>query len=163
MRRAARAAPGRRKATTPAPVATPFPPRKPRYTGKRCPRNAARPAPADSLRAGAGLAAFLGHLFPVYLGFRGGKGVATGAGVVAFLLPGAALAALLIWVATVCATRYVSLSSLAAATTLCIVRVWTTAASRPLSRDQCILTLFCFLAMGLVFLRHHANIARLLH
>src|SRR4051794_23927315 len=45
----------------------------------------------------AGLAAFIGHLFPIYLQFRGGKGVATGAGVVSVLLPLPTLAALLTW------------------------------------------------------------------
>src|SRR6516164_4001166 len=63
----------------------------------------------DGLGVIAGLAAFLGHLFPIYLRFRGGKGVATGAGVVAVLLPGPALAALATWVVAVMATRYVSL------------------------------------------------------
>ena len=70
------------------------------------------------LEVGAGLAAFLGHLFPIYLRFRGGKGVATGAGVVAVLVPGPALGAVLAWVAVVAATGYVSLASMAAAAVL---------------------------------------------
>ena len=55
----------------------------------------------DGLRVLAGLAAFLGHLFPLYLNFKGGKGVATGAGVVVVLVPPAAVAALVTWVAVV--------------------------------------------------------------
>src|SRR6516164_7300951 len=50
----------------------------------------------DVLPVVAGLAAFVGHMFPVYLRFRGGKGVATGAGVVTVLLPLPALAGLLV-------------------------------------------------------------------
>src|SRR3954453_20784431 len=46
----------------------------------------------------AGLAAFVGHMFPVYFRFRGGKGVATGAGVVAMLLPGPTAVAVVVWV-----------------------------------------------------------------
>src|SRR4051794_28373906 len=68
----------------------------------------------DGLRVSAGLAALLGHLFSIYLRFRGGKGVATGAGVVAVLLPGPALGALLTWVTVVIATRTISLGSLSA-------------------------------------------------
>src|SRR5205807_1656422 len=78
--------------------------------------------PAHSLEVTAGLAAFLGHLFPVYLGFHGGKGVATGAGVVAVLLPVPAVGALLTWVAVLCLTRYISLASLAAVCILCALR-----------------------------------------
>jgi acyl-phosphate glycerol 3-phosphate acyltransferase len=116
--------------------------------------------PSDALEVSAGLAAFLGHLFPIYLHFRGGKGVATGAGVVVILLPVPALGALLTWVALVCVTRYVSLASLAAAVVLCALRFGLTAA--PFAADNLILTLFCFVAVALVFLRHRSNITRLL-
>ena len=71
----------------------------------------------------AGSAAFLGHMFPLYLRFRGGKGVATGAGVVCVLLPGPAAGAVLVWVGVLCATRFVSVSSLAAALALCLFRL----------------------------------------
>src|SRR5215471_19196901 len=71
--------------------------------------------PPDSLPVAAAVAAFLGHLFPIYLRFRGGKGVATAAGAVSVLLPGPALTALVTWLAVVLASRYVSLASLTAA------------------------------------------------
>src|SRR5438128_2100629 len=112
--------------------------------------------PANSLEVTAGLAAFLGHLFPVGLRFRGGKGVATGAGVVAMLLTGPAIAALLTWVAVLFLTRYISLASLAAVSILCAARCVLTV--EPFARDQRTLTLFCFVAAGLVFVRHRANI-----
>src|SRR5437870_3812335 len=48
----------------------------------------------NALRVGVALCSLLGHLFPVYLGFRGGKGVATGAGTVAVLVPGPAVLAI---------------------------------------------------------------------
>jgi glycerol-3-phosphate acyltransferase PlsY len=112
----------------------------------------------EGLQVAAGLAAFVGHLFPVYLGFRGGKGVATGAGVVTVLLPGPALGALVAWLGVFCATRYVSLASLTAAAALCFLRVST---AEPLEPSHRILSVFCFLTMALVFLRHRANIGRL--
>jgi glycerol-3-phosphate acyltransferase PlsY len=115
--------------------------------------------PGDSLGVIAGLAAFLGHLFPIYLRFRGGKGVATGAGIVAVLVPWPALAALLTWALVVFLTRYVSLGSLCAVVVLCLVQVgmdqWIAKETRP------ILTLFCLIAAALVFVRHRSNITRL--
>jgi acyl-phosphate glycerol 3-phosphate acyltransferase len=117
--------------------------------------------PGEELGVVAGLAAVLGHLFPVYLRFRGGKGVATAAGVIVVLFPLAALAGLLAWIGVVSATRYVSTGSLAAAVALCGVRVLSTAPNA-FARTNVVLTVFCFVVAGLVFVRHRANIARLL-
>ena len=63
----------------------------------------------------AGVAAFIGHCFPVWLGFRGGKGVATLLGVALAAVPLAGVAALLAWVAGALATRYSSVGGLLAA------------------------------------------------
>src|SRR3954470_15212161 len=64
--------------------------------------------------AAAGAAAVVGHVYPVWLRFRGGKGVAVAAGVFGVLAPLATLAAALVFVATVWSTRLVSLGSIAA-------------------------------------------------
>jgi hypothetical protein len=108
----------------------------------------------------AGVAAFLGHLFPVYLRFKGGKGVATGAGVVAVLAPGPAAGALLAWLAVVAATRYVSLASLVAAAVLCGLRL--ALVPDPWSGPRGVVTGFCLVAAALVAVRHRANVGRLL-
>ncbi|HXF55026.1 MAG TPA: glycerol-3-phosphate 1-O-acyltransferase PlsY [Hyphomicrobiaceae bacterium] len=71
--------------------------------------------PGPIVPLAAGLGALLGHLFPVWLGFRGGKGVATYIGVLAALYPLAALAFVAVWLAVAAATRYSSLSALSAA------------------------------------------------
>jgi acyl-phosphate glycerol 3-phosphate acyltransferase len=109
------------------------------------------------VEVGAGLFAFLGHLLPVYLKFRGGKGVATGAGAVAVLMPIAALAALCVWLVVVIATRYVSLASMAAVIVLCAVQ-FQQPASRHWLEPR---TWFCLVAGGLVLVRHRGNIVRL--
>lgn len=108
----------------------------------------------------AGIAAFLGHLFPVYLGFRGGKGVATGAGVVAVLAPLPTAVALLVWAAVFAGTRYMSLASLTAAALLCALRIAFTPG--PFSGPPGVVTVFCLVAASLVAVRHRANIGRLL-
>lgn len=115
----------------------------------------------QSLPVAAGLAAFLGHLFPVYLRFRGGKGVATGAGALAMLLPGPAMAALLTWIMVVCASRYVSLASLSAVVGLCLFHLVRSPA--PWTGGDRVLTGFCGVAAALVLVRHRANLGRLLH
>lgn len=63
----------------------------------------------------AGLATMAGHNWSLFLGFRGGRGVATGAGVVLALMPGVVAVALVIWLAVVLITGYVSLASIFAA------------------------------------------------
>jgi glycerol-3-phosphate acyltransferase PlsY len=116
---------------------------------------------ATALPVLAGLLAVIGHLFPVFLRFHGGKGVATGAGVVVVLLPLPALAALITWIVVVGLTRFVSLASLAAAGSLCLFHFLLT--PYPFSPDNWVLSCFALLAVGLVAIRHRANIQRLLH
>ncbi len=108
----------------------------------------------------AGIAAFVGHLFPIYLGFRGGKGVATGAGVVTVLVPLVALLLVVAWGVTLAVTRYVSLASLVAAVLLFVLRLLL--CDSPWGDSELVLTLFCALAGALVLVRHQSNIRRLL-
>ncbi len=73
---------------------------------------------ADWLIAAVAIAVIVGHIFPVWLRFRGGKGVATGVGVFLALSPIAVLCAGVIFVAVVALTKYVSLGSILAAATI---------------------------------------------
>lgn len=109
--------------------------------------------------------AMLGHIFCPYLGFRGGKGVATALGTALGFYPYfslAALAAFALWLLVVKFTRYVSLASLAAAaaiTPLYAGILWID--GEPASRNLWVLGFSATITL-LVFTRHHANIARLL-
>ena len=115
---------------------------------------AMRLAPDQELTwALAAVAAVLGHMYPVWLRFQGGKGVATGLGAFAPLSPEAALGATILFVLVLLATRYVSLSSIVGAATLALLAlvietpgpvVWAAA-----------------LAAGLVAVRHRSNVRRL--
>ena len=114
----------------------------------------------EVLRVGAAALAFLGHLFPVYLGFRGGKGVATGAGTVFVLVPAAAALAITTWVVVLFASRLVSLSSLAAVTVLVAAHLVISPA--PLAEAAVPVTLYLVAGTLLVFVKHRANAKRLL-
>src|SRR5207248_2181557 len=114
--------------------------------------------PPDVLRVGAAAVAFLGHLFPVYLGFRGGKGVATGAGTIFVLVPGPAALAVGAWVVVLFASRIVSLASLAAAIILVIARLLS--APAPFAADALPVTLYLLAGTAAVVLKHRANMRR---
>ncbi len=103
--------------------------------------------------AASGFAAFLGHLYPVFLGFKGGKGVATACGVMAVIAPLATVIALLVFIITVAIKRYVSLGSMLAAGSMPII-LYLIGASE-------------FVGLGVLIaafitLKHRANIRRLL-
>jgi glycerol-3-phosphate acyltransferase PlsY len=107
-----------------------------------------------------GLFCILGHTFPVWLGFRGGKGVATSAGVLLGLMPLAVISVLAIWLAVFYATRYVSVASIFAALALPpfvflylklqVVSGW-------------LLLPFSALIAAVVVWRHRSNMRRLMH
>jgi len=101
----------------------------------------------------AGAAVVVGHMFPVWLGFRGGKGVATAFGVLIALAWPVALAAAAVWLATAVAFRFSSLASLVAAVAC--------AAGAPLLVDRHRAMLIAAIAI-LVVIRHRENVHRLL-
>ena len=111
--------------------------------------------PAAGLDAAlAGLCAYLGHLFPLFHGFRGGKGVATAAGVLIGVDPWLGLATLITFGAIVAFFRMVSLASILAAFFAAFYAFWLFGA-RPVTAAVAVMAL-------LVIARHHANIGRIL-
>jgi acyl phosphate:glycerol-3-phosphate acyltransferase len=107
----------------------------------------------------AALAALLGHCFPVWLRFRGGKGVATAAGVFLVLSPLALLGSVIVFVLVVAFWRYVSLGSIAAAAAmpLLIYILWAPHHAPPL-----VVTFGALAAAVLIIYKHDANIQRLI-
>jgi glycerol-3-phosphate acyltransferase PlsY len=101
----------------------------------------------------AGGAAFLGHLFPIYLGFRGGKGVATGFGVFVVLAPWAAAAALLTYLIVWRLTHISAVGSLTSLATAAFMVVWRS----PIH----VIVLFAVVAT-LIVVRHRKNLQKLL-
>jgi glycerol-3-phosphate acyltransferase PlsY len=102
--------------------------------------------------AAAGLAAILGHIFPVWLRFRGGKGVATAAGVFSVLTPFAVAPVVAVFVASVWITRYISVGSIVASVALPPI-AYATGSPAP------VLTV-ALLTSTLIVIRHRTNLTR---
>ena len=116
---------------------------------------AGRLAPGDTvLPAAAALAAVVGHMYPVWLRFEGGKGVATGLGAFAPLVPRAALGALLVFGLVAAATGYVSLGSVAGALALTGLAV--------AFRGNDPVAVATAATAALVVFRHRSNLLRIL-
>jgi len=108
----------------------------------------------EMVLAAVALAAFLGHLFPLYFGFRGGKGVATAAGILLVMNPVMGSAILGIWILVALVTRYSSLAAIVAALLSPIVAV------AILGKSWFALAVLC---MALLLLwRHRGNVSKLL-
>src|ERR1044072_2675449 len=108
----------------------------------------------------AAIAVLVGHIFPVWLGFRGGKGVATGVGVFLVIAPVALLCAGVLFVAIVAFTRYVSLGSIVAAGTIPLFVCLPPVFVEPVADLRPLLTAAIVGAVLIIF-AHRGNIGRL--
>ena len=109
----------------------------------------------------AGIAVILGHVFPVFVGFKGGKGVATGLGVLISLAPVETIIALLLFLIIVGITRYVSLGSLSSATFILLALIFEKYyLHKPISPVLLIMVLVIAI---FIFYTHRSNIKRLLN
>lgn len=110
-------------------------------------------APENYLRIVAGIGAILGHNYTCWLGFKGGKGIATSAGVLVALVPMALLIVLAVWMVLFIATRYVSVASIAAAAALPFATWFTT--------HRVPLTVITGAMGALAIYKHKTNLQRL--
>ena len=112
----------------------------------------------------AGLMALVGHNWPVYLGFRGGRGIATGAGALSVLSPVAAAVAVSAFAATTLASRYVSLGSIVGVIAACVslVALYLLGLRFSLGLEfSGVYTLYGFLGGAIIIWQHRDNIQRI--
>ena len=113
------------------------------------------------LKVACGMATIVGHMFPCYLGFKGGKGVATSLGVVLMLGPWATLTAFFVFALTVVYYRYVSLSSILASLAFGGMQLYQLRPN-PFSAETWSLAAFSLFIPALIILRHRTNIGSLM-
>ena len=105
---------------------------------------------------GLGLAAVVGHIFPIWANFRGGKGVATLFGMLLAIQPIVAVSCVAVFLAVLYLTRYISLSSILAGVALPICVLWV------YNEKEVFYRVFAVAVAGLVVLTHQKNISRLI-
>ena len=115
------------------------------------------PIPPNHAAALGALCAVLGHMYPIWLGLKGGKGVATAFGVFLVLAPWGALASLAVFILVFAFSRYVSLASILSSAFFPVF-AWFTA---PAVHGWLVLSVAIFIP-SLIIVKHHANIRRLL-
>lgn len=121
---------------------------------------ARRLAFSPEIVAGTALAAVVGHVYPLYFGFRGGKGVATGFGALVALFPFAGVLAFVLFLVVVMATRYVSVGSVVAASSVPLLALLVGALGWAARPRPAVLLLAAALA-AVVVARHRQNFRRL--
>lgn len=111
----------------------------------------------------AGLCAILGHNYSPWVGFKGGKGIATSAGVLIAMMPAAIVILILVWGLVFLATRYVSLASIVAAATLPLLTLWGSWFHGKIQNGTWNKPLFVFslIIAVLAIWKHRSNLARL--
>jgi len=112
---------------------------------------------AEVTAATCGIAAVLGHMLPIFFGFRGGKGAATYIGALAVILPIAIAPALGVWVLVLITTGYVGLATISTAVAMVPLAWWLTPAAR-----LPVVVGFALLAGALIVYAHRSNVRRLL-
>jgi glycerol-3-phosphate acyltransferase PlsY len=119
------------------------------------------PAPFDSTMATAeacGFAAIVGHCWPVFFGFRGGKGAGTAAGAILVLAPLLVLPVLGAWLLVLISTGYVGLSTVVAALVFAAAGIW-----RLVAAGDPVIAVFAIACAVLIVFMHRGNLARLAH
>lgn len=111
---------------------------------------------AGAVAAACGVSALLGHVFPVFFGFRGGKGAATFVGALLALAPQVAACLVLAWAICLVLTGFVGLSTMAASVASVVLAAWLLPAS-----SAYWVVVFCSVGAAAVVLAHHSNIRRM--